>query len=341
MRIAALFSVLRPRASLLLIVFVCLATSNCSGPRSFVPRVILSTEGLSPTTWLASPNAVVFRVRSTRVLGKPITVRYPDLEVVELLEVNGEAETIVWGRHISEGGVSEGPLTFYHYAHKATGATMHDVRIDFVVGGRFLVFLRPEAGYWRTMFDDHERYERIWSGRHRTVDLPTGDPWGLEGNRIAYVMVTPGQDFDAEVFARELQFLSPYRLSEYATLRYSVILFKQLRQHSDRRIRTAACAALADDFYGFGLCGAEEPRNVKRKFDDPTRAKIRRDHLISELELQLRSPLEGMFSTHWSDQIVRLQYVAEEGDTTARTLACKVLARDLPTSLPKHCAHIR
>jgi hypothetical protein len=214
---------------------------------------------------------------------------------------------------------------------------MHASRINFKPGERFLVFLRPEAGFLRTMFDNHEWCERILSGQHRTADFPEGLS---EADRIAFVRLAPGRDYDPKAYARMLQTTSLADMRDLGSLRYSASVLKGLRRHPDPGIRAGACVALASEFNGSNTCVFEDWEKYGVSLSKGTvwvtqlKGTKGKDFVLRELA---GFPMEGLYSWEAKDISVELEYLAEDEDPAVRRLACRALLRNFPSLVPKAC----
>jgi hypothetical protein len=290
---------------------------------------------VSSEFFLTAPHVAVVRVHSLELLGREFPLR-PGGSVLRLVRINADVETVI------SGNLRPGAITFYGFAGSK------EFRI---YAARYVVFLREEAGVLRTMADPDGREIQVHTGWHDSSDLPdprstaarimpcvheelgAGDPIGM---RVAYVLLTPGKDFNPQLLAEYL-FIDVGRLLSNAPAQYVVWLLRQLQTSSEKTVRDAACIALAEYFPGADVCLTDllnraDPTSRKRANELLNIHDRNAPTLIASLK---SSP--ALLSRDTVDLAAKLQTLASHRDQQVRSLACRNLRNFFPACSFAEC----
>ena len=173
---------------------------------------------------------VVGKVQSQKLVG-PIVQGY------RLVQVSITVENVIQGTVKTAQ-----PLTFYFYWPYLYGTTgdVNSLRGD----RRYIFFLKQEDGVLRAVWDLMRSNIIVSSGRHNTLPLTEERPL-IE--RIAVMLLTPGDDLNPSQFSDGLLRSTPFALYYVGSWRTANLLIALLRS-PERAVRTGACEELTLTF---------------------------------------------------------------------------------------------
>lgn len=293
----------RPRA-----VFLCAtllaSMAACHRAPELRPRLILQGEPVGNEFLLAAPYVLAVRITDAKPRGGREAIAPGGPKVLQLVEFSANVENEI------KGNLGKKQISFFFFA-KADQTYTYFLR----PGQRYIVSLREEAGILRSWTDATQLKIEVHSGSHNQKDLPLDA--GPEAV-IAYLLLTPGTDYDRKMFARTLDW-PPYGDPETVNM-----LLKKLEDSPDREIADYACVTTAEVF-------AHRPPCLKRCLESPD-IHIRKTsefYLTSDsvnLLLDLQKDPAVLFAKQWSDYITQMLAIyAEDVRPEVRQAACTAL----------------
>ena len=186
----------RYRRTLTSLTLLCLA--GCAGDG--LPRDRIEPDPEKQCDYSAANQAeliVIGAVAKAEVVGEPHRARQRDL-ALDLVRVTINVESII------KGEIGDAPLDFYFYAisRRVKSTWIPSAWYWPEPGERRIFFLVRDRGSWRTVRDFALCYAPgVTGGRHARILNTSPDSWQ---RRICGVLLTPGDRYDPEVFARTI-----------------------------------------------------------------------------------------------------------------------------------------
>jgi hypothetical protein len=268
--------------------------------------------------WLAAPYVVAVKIISANLQGSPQPIFQGGPRTLQLIKFKADVDNVI------KGDLQDKTITFFFFAKLDQKPSYY---LD--PGKRYIVSLRSEAGVLRSWADATQLNIEVHSGSHNEQDLP------LElgpAVTIAYILLTPGTDFDLDAFRYSLGW-PPY---SYGGPRYVNERLKQLQLHSNRNMRDSACLATASMFW-------HRPKCLEQAMDSPDssiRQKARellQDNSVNLLK-QLRTYPFSLFPTSWTDYMIQMfDIYAEDMRPEVRKAACASLRSFAPHQTVEPC----
>lgn len=208
------------------------------------------------------------------------------------------------------------------------------------VGSRRIFFLRSDGGVLRSAVDIAESEIPVYSGQHSN---DAHAPAQLE-QQIAHLLLTPGSNFHADVFARGLfdtRYVSEVLIGHSGTLE----LVKPLLENRAQSIRIQACLVLAEFQFDYNGC-------LKKIISDPATPEARLRAVkglqgIEESQRQLKSYFLSDDPTRWlrstassespADILDLLKILAQNIDTAVQQKACDLILKSFPNEYRRNC----
>ncbi len=302
-------------AKLVVAIIVLLAVAGCRRAPELTPRLILQGEPVGREFWLDAPYVLVAKVLRADLQGprRPIYPSGP--RSLQLVKFTASVENVI------KGDLPDHTVSFFFFVNV-------DLKPSYSLdpGKRYIVSLRREGGILRSFADASQLEIEVHSGSHRQKDLPLD--LGLE-TTIAYLLLTPGADFDAAAFENFLGW-PPYGEPGYINQR-----LKELTSHPDRSVRDQACIKSAEIFW-------HRPECLKRCLDSPE-ISVRRhaEEFLRSDDGNLLGLLQDNPSALFPEPrhyIVQMfEIYTEDIRPEVRQAACGFLRRAAPSDAMKYC----
>lgn len=200
------------------------------------PRIILPGESVGPEFWRDSPNVLIVRIQKTEMIGPKLELSSPRGFVVRLVKATAEVEGTIQGPIASKG------LEFYYYTNVLSPDGPRTAMYELENGNRYVVFLRRDAGIYRTMSDVYELRIRIRSGWKKNSSFLSNDV----GKRIADVLLSPEEGYE-KGFSINLNH-DYVAARQFAPAAYMAGLLRNLIAKENPLVREQACLALSRHF---------------------------------------------------------------------------------------------
>jgi hypothetical protein len=220
-----------------------------------------------------APIVIVGVVAANEALGPPREARRIQGVGVQLRRATIDVELVLRGGEIQ-------PRTSVHYfAQSYTsnlgGNPLHKTLLSAEVGRRYVFFLLPEKGHYRSVGDVGNYTIEVFSGRHTDRATEALGAKAPLGHKVAWLLLTPGEGLDSRRFADNID-----RARSTADLvgsrQLTVSLLEKLRG-KDRRLDAAVCFELVRSFYGHSAC-------LQTIATDPHQPQAIRDHAKQRIE---------------------------------------------------------
>lgn len=222
------------------------------------PRVVPPRRGLQDF-WLSAPEVLVVKIVNFELKGPRRKFSSKGGVILQLINFNAEVENVLKGSGVGNN------INFYFFAKP------DQKQQQFLSPGkRYIVSLRKEGKVLRSFSDGSQLALEVHSGRH---DQPTPADLGLY-ETIAYILLTPGSDFDLQKFSYFLPESVAHAL-DYASPKYIATPLSQLQVSSDDALRDLGCITLAQYFWFRPKClrppseyRDSNLREIAKGFDD-------------------------------------------------------------------------
>lgn len=268
--------------------------------------------------WVQAPIMVVGKAESVNNKGGSSIRRGGWSVEVRLHEINVEVENVI------QGDVREGRIRVYRYGH-FDGYMPGQIPIDHILPGeRRVFFLLPFGRDYRMIEDVVAGSFRVASGRHRQLskDKPV-----LQ--QIAEVLVLPGEGFDEEQYARDLDVQASSKVPALVGLRHTVLLLRELMSRGPKLVSAQACLSLYK-LYPFGdscieglLHDPGTPEPIRKNALET--AKTYGGGKAKQLEQFKKQPVEWFNA--WVDNERLMSYVAGTHKEDARFVLSELAER--------------
>ena len=294
----------RDRGEIFLCATLLASMVACHRAPELRPRLILQGEAVGHEFRLDAPYVLAVRITDAKLRGGREAIAPGGPKVLQLVEFSANVENEI------KGNLGKKQISFFFFAKTDQNPTYF---LD--PGHRYIVSLREEAGILRSWTDATQLKIEVHSGSHNQKDLPLDA--GPEA-AIAYLLLTPGADYDRKVFAQTLNW-PPYGDPETVNM-----LLKKLEENPDREIADYACYTTAEFFW-------HRPPCLKRCLESPD-VHMRRSaarflntdsvHLLDDLQ---KDP-SVLFPKACSDEITQMLAIyTEDVRPEVRQAACAAL----------------
>jgi len=307
----------------------------CGQSPQLRPRVIMPGEGVGSSFWLLAPKIAIVEVERAKWL-EPDLEMTPGKLMLRLVAVDARVENVI------QGEIPEDLVRFYFFTNSLTSDGGYSTpRMWFEPGERYVVFLREDGGYLRTMADLTGPNIRIPSGRHQKLPVSSdasqmGDP----AVTIATAALTPAADH-VEGFANSIQdtfnrlllITTPSRLAR---------LLRPLLTNPDRETSERACLALSINFSYRDPCFAKllDSADPVVKQQASIWASRKRGGEQRLLSLLRDDPISLSISGTVGDLAGDLELFIFDQDVAVRHQACLALHRLFPLREFPNCADL-
>lgn len=302
-------------AKLVVATIALVAVAGCRRAPELTPRIILQGEPVGNEFWLDAPYVLVVKILRADLEGSRRPIYPGGSRSLQLVKFTAYVENVI------KGDLPEQTVSFFFFVNV-------DLKPRYYLdpGKRYIVSLRREGGVLRSFADASQLEIEVHSGLHGQKDLPLD--LGLE-TTIAYILLTPGADFDPVAFENFLGW-PPYGEPGYIYQR-----LKELTSHPDRSVREQACIKSAEMFWHRPEClkrclDSSEPgvRRAAEGFlhgDDPNLLGLLQNN-PSSLFPEPRNYIVQMFEIYTED--IR---------PDVRRAACATLRNIAPSEATKYC----
>lgn len=217
-----------------------LSTASAQIP-NLQPRVLLPEEAVGSSFWLYAPDIAVVHVSGAELLGREIEVTPPQKTVVRLVRIDGEVENVI------RGELPKGRVRFYFFVNVPSKNGYSTPRYWLRTGSRYIVFLREDGGYLRTMADVTAPEIPVLTGPHDQLVAP-GDGSLPPDPRMEILVATlvPTAEYDPAFAATIPRTESVIR--EFVRPVDTALVLRGLLAHPDPDIQAQACLVLARRF---------------------------------------------------------------------------------------------
>jgi hypothetical protein len=302
-----------------IVALLIISVQAACGEAALRPRLVLHEEPVGDDFWFAAPYVLVVRIISADTAGPRESIYHGGPKTLQLVKFLANVENTI------KGNLPDKTITFFFF-------TKIDQNPNYYLdpGKRYVVSLRSEGDVLRSWADATQLKIEIRSGAHSQQDLPLNlGP----STTIAYLLLTPGTDYDPDVFRRSLAW-PPY---SHASPEYVQERLMLLQRHSNRLISDSACVASASMFWYHPKClegASNSPDGTIRQ----AATELFRDN-FNLLERLKANPffLSSDSWTNYSFQM--LEIFSQDARPDVRKEACLFLrdfapARAVPTCAP-------
>jgi hypothetical protein len=283
------------------------------------PRLILQGEPVGAEFWLAAPDILAVKVVSAQAEGPAIAAVPRGTRVLQLMKFTADIENVI------KGNIRDKRIAFFFFAKLDQNPSYY-----LYPGKRYIVSLRGEAGVLRSWADAVQLSVEVFSGMHNQQELPLAlGP----GAAIAYILLTPGSEYDVQAFGRRL---ASSTADYYASPGYTRMLLTRLVDQPDPILRDSACLAMAQILWFRPTCLTRAAESPDESIRELARRLLRDDSGHVE-ELLRHDPL-ALLPSPWVDNISqRLEIYADDMRPEVRNAACQYLSLAFPGRTVQHC----
>jgi hypothetical protein len=285
--------------------------------RDLRPRLVLQEEPIGDEFWLAAPYVLAVRIVSADMEGPRDTVFQGGPRTLQLVKFTANVENTI------KGDLPKKAITFFFF-------TRVDQNPNYYLdpGKRYVVSLRSEGSVLRSWADATQLKIEIRSGAHAQQDLPLDLGPSVT---IAYLLLTPGSDYDPNVFRKSLGW-PPY---SHANPRYVHERLMLLQRNSDRLISDSACVASASMFWYRPTC-LEQALNDPDSNIRQAAAQLFKDSV--NLSERLKANPFFLSPESWTNYSIQmLEIFAQDTRPDVRKVACTSLRNFAPTRAASSC----
>jgi hypothetical protein len=304
---------------LLIATTIIASLASCGRRSELRPRLILQGEPVGNDFWLAAPSILVVKIIAANLQGSRQPIYQGGPKTLQLIKFDALVENVIKGDLPYNHKVS-----FYFFAKVDQNPTYY-----LEPGKRYIVSLRSEGGVLRSWADATQLKIEVHSGSHRQQDLPLERGPSVT---IAYILLTPGADFDPETFANTLG-LPP---NSYGGPQYVNERLKQLQLSPNRTLRDSACIAAARIFW-------HRPKCLEQAVESPDQsirqdaAKYLKDDNVN-LPKRLQDDPFSLFPGPWTDYMFQMfEIYTEDMRPEVRKAACADLRSLAPQRTVSNC----
>lgn len=285
--------------------------------RGLRPRLVSHEEPIGDDFWLAAPYVLVVKIVSADMEGPREPIFQDGPRTLQLVKFTANVENTI------KGGLPDKAIAFFFF-------TKVDQNPNYYLdpGKRYIVSLRSEGGVLRSWADATQLKIEVRSGSHAQRDLPLDLGPSVT---IAYLLLTPGADYDPDVFRKSLGW-PPYSHADPRYVHERLIL---LQRNSNRLISDSACVASASMFW-------YRPKCLEQALNDPDSSIRQAAAELFKDEVNLLDRLKAnpffMSPDSWTNYSFQmLEIFAEDTRPDVRKAACASLRNFAPTRAVASC----
>jgi hypothetical protein len=302
------------RGIVAVIILSALAACRGTGLR---PRLVLQGEPVGDDFWLAAPYILVVKIVRSELEGPREPIFNGGPRTLQLVKFTANVENTI------KGDLPNNGVTFFFFAKVDQNPNYY---LD--PGKRYIVSLRSEGGALRTWADATQLKIEIRSGSHIQQDLPLNLGPAVT---IAYLLLTPGEDYDPEVFRQSLGW-PPY---SHASPQYVHERLMLLQHHSNGLVSDSSCVAAASMFWYRPKCLEQALKSPDKNVREAAAGFLKDDVKLSE---RLKANPFFLSPDSWTESSFQmLEIFAEDMRPEVRKAACSSLRNLAPSRTVKSC----